>query len=73
MSVAISPSVCVYTAYQWPNTFMALYCTIQNKHLLISIDLTINSYREFEFTVKTMNALFYQSGLPTTASSIYLL
>ncbi len=37
-------------------SFMQLHCTIQNKHLLISIDLTINSCRQFEFAVKTMNA-----------------
>ncbi len=36
---------------------MQLHCTIQNKHWIISIDLTINSCREFEFTIKTMNAL----------------
>ncbi len=30
-------------------SFMQLHCTIQNKHLLISIDLTINICREFEF------------------------
>ncbi len=33
------------------------HCTIQNKHMLIVIDLTINSYGEFEFTIKTMNAI----------------
>ncbi len=37
--------------------FMQLHCTIQNKHQLISIDLTINSCRELEFTIKTMNVL----------------
>ncbi len=31
--------------------------TVQNKHWLISIDMTINSYREFEFTIKTMIVL----------------
>ncbi len=36
-------------------SFMQLHCTIQNQ--LISIDPTINSCREFEFTIKTMNAL----------------
>ncbi len=35
-------------------SFMQLHCTIQKKHRLISIDLTINSCREFEFTIKTM-------------------
>ncbi len=38
-------------------SFMQLHCTNQNKHRLISIDLTINSCREFEFTIKMMNAL----------------
>ncbi len=33
------------------------HCTIHNKFMLIVIDLTINSCGEFEFTVKTMNAL----------------
>ncbi len=47
-------------------SFMQLHCTIQNKYRLISIDLTINSCREFEFTIKTMNSLLSES-------SIYLL
>ncbi len=38
-------------------SFMQLHCTIQNKHQLISIELTMNSCREFELTIKTMNAL----------------
>ncbi len=60
MSVAISPRVCTLLRngpIDSCESFMQLHCTIQNKQLLISIDLTIYSCREFEFTVKTMNAL----------------
>ncbi len=66
MSVAISPSVCTLLS-NGPfgrcscESFMQFNCTIQNKHWLISIDLTINSCREFEFTVKTMNTLLSES------------
>ncbi len=70
MSVAISPSVSTLLSNDRIGTcscesFMQFNCTIQNMHLLISIDLTINSCREFEFTVQTMNALLSES-LPTT-------
>ncbi len=60
MSVVTLPSVCTQLS-NGPigscESFMQLHCTIQNKCWLISIDLTINSCREFEFTIKTMNAL----------------
>ncbi len=39
-------------------SFMQFNCTVQNKHLLISIDLTINSSREFEFTFEISRCLF---------------
>ncbi len=52
---------CIYTdqcgRYE---SFPQSYCTLQNKHMLIVIDLTINSYGEFEFTVKTMNAILLE-------------
>ncbi len=68
MSVATSPSVCIRLS-NGPigscESFVQLHCTIQNKHWLISIELTINFCREFEFTIKTMNALLSES-LPTT-------
>ncbi len=60
MSVAISPSVCTLLSngpIRSCESFSQLHCAIQNKHLLISSDLTINSCREFEFTIKAMNAL----------------
>ncbi len=64
MSMAISPSVCTLLSNGpiGSESFMQLDCTIQNKHLLISIDLTINSWREFEFTVKTMRIFKYNAA-----------
>ncbi len=56
----VRSSVCTqlsYVAIGSCEIFMQLHCTIQNKHQLISIDLTINSCSDFEFTIKTMNAL----------------
>ncbi len=64
--MAVSLCVCVHCLSNDPwvvvKAFAQSHCTIQNKVMLIVIDLTINSCEEFEFTVKTMNALLSESS-----------
>ncbi len=57
--------VFVYTAYQWieVKAFMQSHCTIQNKLVLIVIDLSIDSCGEFEFTVKTVVYEAFKGGI----------